>query len=72
MPVIGNFDAKQLWQADLDHCIHPWTEFPEWTRSGSTIVVRGEGAYVWDAEGNRFLDGMGGLWFANVGFGRGS
>ena len=70
MPTIGNFDAKRLWQADRDHCIHPWTEFPEWTRTGSTIVVRGEGAYVWDAEGNRFLDGMGGLWFANVGFGR--
>ena len=70
MPVIGSFDAKALWQADLDHCLHPWTEFPEWSRSGSTIVVRGEGAYVWDAEGNRFLDGMGGLWFANVGFGR--
>ena len=33
-------------------------------------MVRGEGAYVWDAEGNRFIDGIGGLWFANVGFGR--
>ena len=70
MPVIGNYDPKRLWQADRDHCIHPWTEFPEWTRSGSTIVVRGEGCRVWDAEGRQYLDAMGGLWFANVGFGR--
>ena len=70
MPALKKYDAESLRQADLDHCIHPWTDFADWTRTGSTIMVRGEGAYVWDAEGNRFLDGMGGLWFANVGFGR--
>ncbi|MDE0026877.1 MAG: aminotransferase [Spirochaetaceae bacterium] len=63
-------DALRLHRADLDHCIHPWTDFAEWTRSGSTTMVRGEGVYVWDASGRRFLDGIGGLWFANVGFGR--
>ena len=70
MQTLRNFDAKGLWQADLDHCIHPWTDFAEWTRSGSTIIARGEGAYVWNAEGEKFIDGIGGLWFANVGFGR--
>ena len=65
-----NWNAKGLWQADLDHCMHPWTDFSEWPRSGSTIMVRGEGAYVWNAEGEKFIDGIGGLWFANVGFGR--
>ena len=33
-------------------------------------MVRGEGARVWNAEGEKFIDGIGGLWFANVGFGR--
>ena len=64
------YDAARLHQADLEHCIHPWTDFADWPRSGSTTMVRGEGAYVWDAAGRRFLDGIGGLWFANVGFGR--
>ena len=64
------YDVAWLHQADLDHCIHPWTDFDDWTRSGSTTMVRGEGAYVWDASGRRFLDGIGGLWFANVGYGR--
>ena len=68
--MLRNYDSKSLWQADLDYCIHPWTDFSDWPRTGSTIMVRGEGAYVWNAEGEKFIDGIGGLWFANVGFGR--
>lgn len=34
------------------------------------VVVRGEGCYVWDREGRRYLDGTAGLWFANLGYGR--
>ena len=70
MQTLRNYDAKALWRADLDHCIHPWTDFSDWPRTGSTIMVRGEGACVWNAEGEKFIDGIGGLWFANVGFGR--
>ena len=68
--MLANYDAKALWQADLDYCIHPWTDFSEWPRTGSTIMVRGDGPHVWNAEGEKFIDGIGGLWFANVGFGR--
>ena len=70
MSALTNYDAEGLRQADLDHCIHPWTDFADWPQTGSTIMVRGEGAHVWDAEGRKFIDGIGGLWFANVGFGR--
>ena len=55
--MLRNHDAKALWQADLDHCIHPWTDFSDWPRTGSTIMVRGEGAHVWNAEGEKFIDG---------------
>ena len=50
--------------------MHPWTEIVDWTQSGSTIILQGEEAYVLNAEGEQFIDGVGGLWFANVGFGR--
>ena len=33
-------------------------------------MVRGEGIYLWDSEGQRVLDGMSGLWCVNVGYGR--
>jgi adenosylmethionine-8-amino-7-oxononanoate aminotransferase len=35
------------------------------------VLVRGEGCRVWDADGNEYLDATAGLWFANVGHGRG-
>jgi taurine-pyruvate aminotransferase len=34
------------------------------------IVAEGEGAWISDTEGNRYLDGMSGLWCVNVGYGR--
>ena len=34
------------------------------------IVEKGEGAWVTDHEGNKYLDGMAGLWCVNVGYGR--
>ena len=32
-------------------------------------LVRGEGIYVFDDAGNRYLDGMSGLWCASLGYG---
>ena len=34
------------------------------------IIVRGEGPYVWDDHGNRYLDGLSGLFCVNAGHGR--
>ena len=34
-------------------------------------IVRGEGALVYDDAGKDYVDGMGSLWYANVGHGRG-
>ena len=52
---------------------HLWMHF---TRIGSfddhevPIISRGEGAYVWDRHGKRFLDGLSGLFTVQVGHGR--
>jgi adenosylmethionine-8-amino-7-oxononanoate aminotransferase len=34
------------------------------------IIARGEGAYVWDTQGRRYLDGLAGLFVVQVGHGR--
>lgn len=34
------------------------------------LIVRGEGAYVWDEAGRRLLDATASLWYCNVGHGR--
>ncbi|GGG08278.1 aspartate aminotransferase family protein [Rhodococcoides trifolii] len=37
---------------------------------GRFVISKGDGASIWDADGNRYLDGTAGLWFTNVGHGR--
>ena len=34
------------------------------------VIVRGEGAYIWDDQGRRYLDGLAGLFTVQVGHGR--
>ncbi len=65
-----NYDTKDIWQKDKDHHVHPWTDFADFKEKGSMVVAEAEGAYVFDSEGNRYLDGIAGLWCVNVGYGR--
>jgi adenosylmethionine-8-amino-7-oxononanoate aminotransferase len=46
-----------------------WMHF---TRRSAPVptIVRGEGAYIWDANGKRYLDGLSGLFVVQVGHGR--
>jgi adenosylmethionine-8-amino-7-oxononanoate aminotransferase len=52
---------------------HLWMHF---TRMGAyddhelPIITRGEGCYVWDEKGNRYLDGLSALFCVNAGHGR--
>jgi len=64
------FDTPDLWRKDRDHCIHPWTDFSTFKEKGSDIMAESEGAYVIDSNGGRYLDGIGGLWCVNIGYGR--
>ena len=39
--------------------------------AGNEVVIeRGEGSYVYDTNGKRYLDGTASLWYANIGYGR--
>ncbi|WP_444984772.1 aspartate aminotransferase family protein [Halomonas mongoliensis] len=55
---------------DRAHYLHPFTDFKALGEEGSRIIERAEGVYIHDAEGNRILDGMAGLWCVNLGYGR--
>lgn len=63
------FDTEELRQIDRNHYLHPFTDSKELHSSGSRIIVRGEGVYLWDSDGNQILDGMAGLWCVNLGYG---
>jgi adenosylmethionine-8-amino-7-oxononanoate aminotransferase len=46
--------------------LHP---FSPPTRADYITVAGGEGAEIWDDQGNRYIDGMASLWYMNVGHG---
>ena len=54
---------------DAAHYMHPFTDGRA-LGAGARIIVRGEGAYLWDSDGGKLLDGMSGLWCVNMGYGR--
>jgi putrescine aminotransferase len=52
------------------HHLHPFNDNAALAKKGTRILTRGEGCYVWDAEGNKLLDAFAGLWCVNIGYGR--
>ncbi|MFI0372215.1 aspartate aminotransferase family protein [Actinomadura sp. 1N219] len=52
---------------------HLWLHFTRHSAADDAavpVIVRGEGAYVWDVQGRRYLDGLAGLFAVQVGHGR--
>lgn len=64
-----NTVVKSPWEMDRDHVIHPYTNFLHFHTEGTTIFTRADGHYIEDIDGNRYLDGMAGLWCVNIGHG---
>lgn len=62
--------SAHLQELDALHHLHPFTDSPALAKRGARVITKADGVYLWDAEGNKFLDGMAGLWCVNVGYGR--
>jgi adenosylmethionine-8-amino-7-oxononanoate aminotransferase len=48
---------------------HPFSDMAA-VQGAELVLVRGEGVWLWDEDGRRYLDGTASLWYANVGHGR--
>jgi adenosylmethionine---8-amino-7-oxononanoate aminotransferase len=55
-------DPETLKQWDRDHLWHPFTQMQGFREEDSLIISRGEGIYLYDLQGNRYLDGVSSLW----------
>lgn len=56
--------------ADQRHALRPWTHFDSFEKDEALVITKGEGAWLEDAKGKRYLDAVGGLWCTNIGLGR--
>ena len=53
---------------DIQYQLHPYTDARLHQDIGPLIIERGEGVYVYDDKGNRYIEAMSGLWSAALGF----
>ncbi len=53
---------ERLAAADHRHLWHPFTQMQEWLAEDPVIIESGEGVYLVDTMGNRYLDGVSSLW----------
>ncbi|WP_300403145.1 aspartate aminotransferase family protein [Nocardioides sp.] len=63
-------DYDHLQQAAKDHLWLHFTRHGGYETSDVPIIVKGEGAYIYDAQGKRYLDGLAGLFVSQLGHGR--
>jgi adenosylmethionine-8-amino-7-oxononanoate aminotransferase len=55
-------DPKDLAQLDHRHVWHPFTQQQGWSEETPLMIERGEGVYLFDTEGHRYIDGTASLW----------
>jgi len=70
MAALEKRSGPDLQELDKDHHLHPFTDHKELHEKKSRIITRAEGVYIYDADDNKILDGMSGLWCVNAGYGR--
>lgn len=51
---IRELDRRYLW--------HPFTQMKEWLSEEHPVIVKGEGCWLIDSEGKRYLDGVASIW----------
>ncbi len=63
-------DLAKWQQLDAAHHLHPFTDFKQLAARGTRVITRAKGVYLEDANGQRLLDGMSGLWCVAMGYGQ--
>ncbi|ARE83492.1 Putrescine--pyruvate aminotransferase [Roseovarius sp. EC-HK134] len=68
--ITNHMPTAELQALDAAHHMHPFTHGNQLSAKGARIITRAKGVTLTDSEGHEILDGMGGLWCVNIGYGR--
>lgn len=70
MTPLNHRSTEEMVALNAAHHIQPFANGAVTKGTGSRVIVKAEGCYLWDSEGHKILDGMAGLWCVNIGYGR--
>jgi len=68
--ILTEAEIARLVELDRAHFFHAATPLRTHETTGPVIFTRGEGIYLFDARGKRYVDGLSVLWTAHIGHGR--
>lgn len=54
--------SSKLSKWDRQYVWHPFTQMKEWEEEAPLIIERGDGTYLYDIHGNKYLDGSSSIW----------
>ena len=57
-----NKNTQQLIELDKKYLWHPFTQMADWLESDPVVIESGDGFYLIDTDGNRYIDGVSSLW----------
>ena len=60
---------NSIYARDVEYLLHAVTNARKHEEIGPIVIDRGEGIYVFDDQGNKYIEAMAGLWSVGVGFG---
>ena len=60
--------SKKSASLDIATSIHPYTNLKLHQSEGPLVITQGDGVYVIDEDGKRYLEGLAGLWCCSLGF----
>lgn len=63
-------DAAAVAESAKRHLMQPWDMVDQLGDEARPVLDRAEGVYLYDGDGNRLIDGPGGMWCVNVGYRR--
>ncbi len=64
------YNSAELEKWDKEYIWHPFTQMKDYCEEEPLIIARGEGVFLYDIKGNRYLDGVSSLWVNLHGHGR--
>src|SRR3954468_5139239 len=59
---------NSLQARDIAYTVHPYTNLRQHERQGPLLITGGDGIYVIDDDGRRYIEGLAGLWGGGLGF----
>ncbi|MDO3431832.1 aspartate aminotransferase family protein [Rhizobium sp. CBN3] len=59
---------NSLESRDAAFVLHPYTNASQHLKDGPLVIAKGEGIHIIDSDGNKYIEGLGGLFCASLGF----